>query len=483
MSSGRNAGLETLQAARECLMATPTPPILIRPRLTDYHSLLIAQSDLDFAIPFIDEDIPLYVDPFLLWKSPSQQDQALHTSILNAFNHLNYLMKRGQETEAEDILVNVSECAEVGLGHSKRRRGTRIGRAKAKEVLQLFVDIDEYSRHGFLHFEEIQLYVRDIARDRVSDIACSFMKSFLIDFTQQACEDVGIPMEDSAVSTLYDYRTNKLLVDQRVNLPVNPQNRNPIILVPKRWLRFAPWIGFDEYFRSYCPKDDIFNPGERHDPVRVLRYNRNHYDVVKGYVDTKVRQAADCVNDPLFSQIPVSSAKAKMATIRGLKPGRSDGADRKYEVGVGQLLASAFYPQLDFAQEQSRTDEGVLIRDLIFYNNRSVDFLDEIFSDYGTRQIVFELKNVGSLDGSHVAQLNRYMTDSLGRFGVIVTRSEPGRAVMKNTIDLWSGQRRCVIVLTDADLELMVEVYESKQRTPLEVLKKKYIEFRRSCPS
>jgi hypothetical protein len=44
-----------------------------------------AQAELDFAIPFFDEDIPLYLDPFLLWRSPSQQDQALHTSLINAF--------------------------------------------------------------------------------------------------------------------------------------------------------------------------------------------------------------------------------------------------------------------------------------------------------------------------------------------------------------------------------------------------------------
>ena len=44
---------------------------LIRPRLTDHHGIGIPQAQLDFAIPFVDEDIPLYVDPFLLWKSPS----------------------------------------------------------------------------------------------------------------------------------------------------------------------------------------------------------------------------------------------------------------------------------------------------------------------------------------------------------------------------------------------------------------------------
>jgi hypothetical protein len=41
--------------------------VLIRPRLTDHHGIDAAQVDLDFAIPLLDEDIPLYVDPLLLW--------------------------------------------------------------------------------------------------------------------------------------------------------------------------------------------------------------------------------------------------------------------------------------------------------------------------------------------------------------------------------------------------------------------------------
>lgn len=67
---------------------------IIRPRLTDHYGIHKSQSSLDFAIQFFDEDIPLYVDPFLLWKSPSQQDQALHTVITNSFNYLNYLIKK-----------------------------------------------------------------------------------------------------------------------------------------------------------------------------------------------------------------------------------------------------------------------------------------------------------------------------------------------------------------------------------------------------
>ena len=61
---------------------------IIRPRLNDYHNLPFLQEEVDFAIPFLDEDLPLYVDPFLLWKIHSQQDNALHTSVVNSFNQL-----------------------------------------------------------------------------------------------------------------------------------------------------------------------------------------------------------------------------------------------------------------------------------------------------------------------------------------------------------------------------------------------------------
>ena len=68
--------------------------MIIRPRLNDYHNLLFAQEDVDFAIPFLDEDIPLYLDPFLLWKSPSQMDNGLHSTITNSFNFLDNLKMR-----------------------------------------------------------------------------------------------------------------------------------------------------------------------------------------------------------------------------------------------------------------------------------------------------------------------------------------------------------------------------------------------------
>lgn len=157
--------------------------MLIAPRLTDYHGIHVEQASLDFAIPFFEEDVPLYLDPFLLWSSPSQQDQSLHTSLINAFNHLGETMRAGNQAKAIETLIKASECDEVGLGSSATRTGKKIGESKAVEILGLFEAVSQYKNRGFRHFEEIQFYISGISKDRISDIACNFLKSFLIDFT------------------------------------------------------------------------------------------------------------------------------------------------------------------------------------------------------------------------------------------------------------------------------------------------------------
>jgi hypothetical protein len=453
---------------------------IIRPRLNDFYNIPISQAEVDFAIPFLDEDIPLYLDPFLLWKSPSLQDNALHTLLLNSFNHLGFLMKKERQFEAKEILIRASECSEVGLGVSKTKSGLRIGDKTAFSILSLYKDIPQIATSGFTHFETIQLFVDGVASDRVSDIACNFLKSFLIDFTQEQAEFYSIPLHKSKITDLYDYKTNKF-IEEEVYLPQNPDTKSPILLTPKRWLKYSPWINYEDYFKDFFKKE--IEKDTQMSRVNILTYNRQNYDVVQEYVKKKERNQSDCKNDPLFKQIPVLSAKRKLSTITGLPTGKTENADRKYEDHVCQLMASLLYPQLDFAAEQSRSESGVTIRDLIFYNNRSLDFLQDIHTNFDTTQIVFELKNVAKVERDHINQLNRYLSQQFGRFGVLVTRNPLPKSVFKNTIDLWAGQRKCIIALTDDDLHTMVSVFEDKQRLPVEVIKKKYIEFIRRCPS
>lgn len=455
---------------------------IIRPRLNDFYNIPITQEEVDFAIPFIDEDIPLYVDPFLLWKSPSMQDNSLHLSITNSFNQLGYLVTNGKEKEAVDIIIRASECDEVGLGNSKTKAGKRIGEKLALKILNQFTSIPQIGRNGFIHFEEIQLLVDNFSKDRVSDIACNFIQSFLVDYTIEQSEKYGIPIEKVKLTNLYNSKTNTF-GEEETYLPVNPNTKSPIIFTPKRWLKHIPWINADDYFNSYYIKNVHKEGDEFPDKIKLLNFNRQNYDMVQAYTVIKEKQIENCKNDPLFNQIPITSAKKKILTITKLPTGKSDNADRIFEDNVCQLMTSLVYPHLDFAQEQSRTESGMQIRDLIFYNNKSSDFLQEIYETYNCKQIVMELKNVKEVKQEHILQLNRYLKDQFGNFGIIITRNPVPKKVTKNIIDLWSAYRKCIIILDDSDLKMMTQVFESKQRNPIEVIKKKYIEFTRACPS
>jgi hypothetical protein len=352
----------------------------------------------------------------------------------------------------------------------------RISRAAADEILRLFADVPDIQRDGIGHIEVLQLYVEQISKDRISDFACSFLKSFLVDYTIDQTKTLGIPTTEVDMNI---YRLGRARIEAEVvSVPVNPTDGLPILLVPKRWLRKVPWISYDDYFERVAVPDDHV-PKER---VAVLNFNRSNYGVVSNYVKERERVQEDCHNDPLFTQIPVRSAKRKLTIVQKLPTGKEGKADRLYEDAVGQLLASLFYPELDFAAVQSRTESGVLIRDIVFYNNLSVEFLRDIHTLYGSRQIVFELKNVRELERDHVNQLNRYLNEQFGSFGVFVTRNPAPTRIRRSLVDLWSAQRKAIVVLTDSDLEQMVAVFESKQRKPLEVLKRSYVEFTRSLP-
>jgi len=454
---------------------------IIRPRINDYHNLPFLQEEVDFAIPFLDEDIPLYVDPFLMWKISSQQDNSLHTSVVNSFNQLGNMFLNGRSQEAKNILIQLSECDEAGLGSSTTRKGKKIGDKSAEEILNLFKDIPQINKQGFQHFEEIQLFVDNISKDRISDITCSLIKSFLIDFTIEQCQNLNIPIEKVNIQ-FYDYKTQKIINDETY-LPVNPNNRAPILFIPKRWLKYVPWLNYEDYFENYYIKDVQKVYDGKLNRVQILNFNRNNYDLVHSYITLKEQTAKQLHNDPLFSQVPVLSAKRKLNTILKLPTGKTNNADKDYEDYMVQLLSSFLYPHLDFAKEQSRTDSGTQIRDLIFYNNTSYDFLKEIYNGYDCRQIVIELKNVKEVEREHINQINRYLNENFGRFGIIFTRNKVPKSIFQNTIDLWSGQRRCILIMDDSDLQLMCDVYESKQRHPIEVIKRKYIEFTRSCPA
>lgn len=128
----------------------------------------------------------------------------------------------------------------------------RLGRSSI-----LFEEIPRYQQSGFRHYEEIHFFIEGISKDRISYIGCNFLKPFLIDFTIEQCQKIDVPTQDCTDEHVYNARSGIFKREVGVPCPVSPENGSPIIFVPKRWLLFAPWISYDEYFEKHYPQDEI----------------------------------------------------------------------------------------------------------------------------------------------------------------------------------------------------------------------------------
>src|SRR6476620_4934035 len=114
-------------------------PNVARPRLSDAFDLAIPQSTVPFAIPYLHEDRPFCLDPFLLWNSGEPVYQALHKKIENYVELVRSYSVSGQPLKAASLISSHAEASELGLGYgAKSRNGTSIGPELARRIVLTF---------------------------------------------------------------------------------------------------------------------------------------------------------------------------------------------------------------------------------------------------------------------------------------------------------------------------------------------------------
>jgi hypothetical protein len=464
--------------------APPVDPSIVNPRLIDVFGADFTQDDVDFAIPRLHEDIPLYVDPFLLWVSADPEYQDMHARVLGFFRLVSDHVRSGHAAAAAQLLAGCHEPQAMGLGYTAgSRRGNNIGAGLIASMLAAHEAVPQLLDGGIRHLEELQLVIPKFAEDRLSDTASSILKDFFIDYTQRQCDEHGIPTRKTRLGNMYSPSRNMWIPAPEAQLPFNPVDDTPILLVPLDLLRHLPWINYEHYFRSSF-STRVLQPAGRDARVAkeaVLQFNARNYVEVERYVTERERLGSQCKPDPLFRPLSVSTLKSRLKTLLALPTGSTDGADREYEALVHDILCSMLYPTLELAESRVRTASGAHIRDLIFYNDGKTDFWKDLRERYEARQPVFELKNVKSLETEHVNQLYRYLDDEFGRLGILVTRNPMPKPILRNAVDLHSSKRVAVLCLDDRDLELMIAMAEAG-RSPADVLKKKFVEFTRLLP-
>jgi len=470
--------------------------------LTQAFNLDFTQGEVDFVIPQLDEDLPLCIDPFLLYKSRDDTLRGLHKQLLSLFNSSIALFREGKQAELSE-LIDFPEVNEVGFGYSRGYvRGSGLGQHLNRLLADTLAASLPLQVRGLRHVEELQLVSIGVAADRVSDIAANVLKLSLVEYTQKQAELWNIPLESSvAVSHYFDFNDFRWR-DRYFDLPRNPISGLAILLVPRRIVRLLPWINFEDYattdyrlfLRSTTGRGWARFPGMRQrghrapDKTEIVHITRANLHLLDSYVTRKEREAAHAL--PVYVEredlgLPARPMAGEfIGRLVALPPGTASAKD--YQRIVYEILNYLFEPELTDGEMEVRTIEGTERRDIIYTNESDTSFWQYVRLTYKSPFVMFEIKNVQQLEIEHVNQTANYLGTRLGMLGFIVTRQSPGHNVIRKTYAVYNDTpslpRKIILILTDDDLAAMLRNRDTRQSpTPTQYVQRKYRDFRTTC--
>ncbi|TAG25869.1 MAG: hypothetical protein EAZ37_11445 [Burkholderiales bacterium] len=447
---------------------------------TDALGLGLTQAEVDFVIPNLQSDLRLYLDPYLFYRSKNEDFQSVHAMLHEFFETAISELRKGNDQIAKRMLM-FPEVKEIMLGHSV---GTHSGRGSgAQRGAILFNELianSEIQKNGIKHIAEMQLMIEGVGPDLISDMVANIAKPFFIDYTQRQCAIYGIPMEKGiCLEHIFDWE-RKVWDDQHLELPVNPLNMQPILLVPKTVVRRFITMDYRDFWQRtyrYMLREMETEPSLQtlgKEPLVKWKDINAKYSFSKATVVAALRKSPELrlqyvnrVENEVKEQLSFDIESVKGADVRitsadeyanllkQVLPGQADA--KAYEKLVLRILTRLFVPPLADPKEQVRSIDGREIKDITFYNSAGTGFWHDMKLQHRSVSVVFEVKNMIDLGNEEFGQLSMRLDDIKGTFGVLVARAKDNLDTQRAYRRLYL-ERKIVLILTDNDLVSMLRL-------------------------
>jgi len=212
--------------------------------------------DYDWFDPRLDDDTKLFIDPFLVFESDIPHFRNASDKFIEFFRAAFALaartngLKIGNDYEKLKNILTFPEVPEVCLGYSK---GGTAGSGAGGGFSEIFADaiLTSYSlgRTTLRHFEEVHIFTTGIGHDRVSDVVANILKLEFAAYTQEICNELGVPTQNCKLKNAELCSRFKIWESRFSRLPRNPYHldKQGILLVPKSFLRESIAIGVDSF--------------------------------------------------------------------------------------------------------------------------------------------------------------------------------------------------------------------------------------------
>jgi hypothetical protein len=203
-------------------------------------------------------DLPLFIDPFLLFNSSKPEYQALHEDIIR---YLEFLRDRSLEGSINDGLKRAwyyfSEVRQNWLGFTfLGNKGHALGHdfadALDKNLLKLFEGEEGGKVSRGRHLEKLSLIRGGVGKDCISDFTTNLIKGYLLEYTQTfAMEHLNDDQRRKfRVRRVRFNYTTKSWEDGEYTLPMYGEDF--VLLTPEDMLtRDDTWINRSDLIRGF----------------------------------------------------------------------------------------------------------------------------------------------------------------------------------------------------------------------------------------
>jgi len=208
-------------------------------------------------------DLPLFIDPFLLFNSDKKVYQDLHNEILQ---YVAFLRDRSTSMKINDGLLRSWYCfPEVKqtwlgyseIGNSGRGPGIEFARALNDNLNGIFFDFDSKKISRSAHLEKFCLIKENTGKDNISDFVTNLIKRYLLEYTQKFARDhieASLLKKFTVQHVSFNYKTNSWISDVFL-LPINiigDRKIDYVLLTPKDLLtKDETWINKSDLFNQF----------------------------------------------------------------------------------------------------------------------------------------------------------------------------------------------------------------------------------------
>lgn len=258
-------------------------------------------------------DLPLFVDPFLLFNSSKSEYQRLHGEIIR---YLRFLCDRSSPGISSRGLLKAwyyfREVKETWLGFSQTSNtghglGAEFAKALNENLNAVFRNFGQEQITQASHLEKLCLIRNGVGRDTISDFTTNLIKEYLATYTQEFARrhiDPTLFRKWAIEKVRFDYTTESW---QPGYFDLPTFQGSYVLLTPKDILtKDDIWINKEAFFRQFedIPKaignvelraqlDNYFrsilprNPKKRERDYAILKTAREFPDIIDYFIKLK----------------------------------------------------------------------------------------------------------------------------------------------------------------------------------------------------